>query len=251
VKAQEHDFRASKEQLLMIAVRKSADRGHADHGWLNARHSFSFANYYDPRNMGFRALRVINEDVVQPGQGFGTHAHNDMEIITYVLEGALEHKDSMGNTGVLRPGEVQYMSAGSGVRHSEYNHSKTEPVHLLQIWLLPNQEQVKPQYAEAKLPDAERKGKLKLVAAGKPNGSGAFQIHQDVNLYASLLGKDESVELPLAEGRGAYLQVARGAITLNGQKLEAGDGAALEKESLLKIAGASDAAAEFLLFDLN
>ena len=235
----------------MIAIRKSADRGHADHGWLFARHSFSFANYYDPRNMGFRALRVINEDVVQPGQGFGTHAHNDMEIITYVLEGALEHKDSMGNRGVIRPGEVQYMSAGSGVRHSEFNHSKTEPVHLLQIWLLPNQEGVKPQYADAKLADAERRGKLKLVASGKPNGSGAFQIHQDVNLYASLLPEDQSVELALAEGRGAYLQVARGSVTLNGQRLEAGDGAAVEKESKLQITGASDDEAEFLLFDLN
>ena len=235
----------------MITIRKSADRGHADHGWLNARHSFSFANYYDPRNMGYRALRVINEDVVQPGQGFGTHAHNDMEIITYVLEGALQHKDSMGNTGVIRPGEVQYMSAGSGVRHSEFNHSKTEPVHLLQIWLLPNKEGVKPQYAESKLPDAERRGKLKLVAAGNPNGSGAFQIHQDVQLFASLLPKGRSVEHRLAEGRGAYLQLARGSVTLNGQTLEAGDGAIVEKESALTISGASEQDAEFLLFDLN
>jgi quercetin 2,3-dioxygenase len=235
----------------MINIRKSADRGHADHGWLFARHSFSFANYYDPRNMGFRALRVINEDVVQPGKGFGTHAHNDMEILTYVLEGALEHKDSMGNRGVIRPGEVQYMSAGSGVRHSEFNHSATEPVHLLQIWLLPSEAGVTPRYAEGKLPDAERRGKLKLVASGKPNGSGAFQIHQDVNLYASLLPKGESVELPLQEGRAAYLQVARGAVTLNGQRLEAGDGAAIEKEAALQIRGASDDQAEFLLFDLN
>lgn len=235
----------------MITLRKSADRGHADHGWLFARHSFSFANYYDPRNMGYRALRVINEDVVQPGQGFGTHAHNDMEIITYVLEGALEHKDSMGNTGVIRPGEVQYMSAGSGVRHSEFNHSKTEPVHLLQIWLLPSEEGVKPRYAEAKLPDAERRGKLKLVAAGKPNGGGAFQIHQDVQLYASLLPQGQSIEHKLETGRGAYLQLARGAITLNGQRLEAGDGAIVEKESTIAITGASDQEAEFLLFDLN
>ena len=235
----------------MITIRKSDDRGHADHGWLFARHSFSFANYYDPRNMGYRALRVINEDVVQPGQGFGTHAHNDMEIITYVLEGALEHKDSMGNTGVIRPGEVQYMSAGSGVRHSEFNHSKTEPVHLLQIWLLPNKEGVKPHYAESKLPDAERRGKLKLVAAENPNGSGAFQIHQDVQLFASLLPKGQSVEHKLASGRGAYLQLARGSVTLNGQKLEAGDGAIVEKESAITITGDSDQEAEFLLFDLN
>lgn len=235
----------------MITLRKSADRGQADHGWLFARHSFSFANYYDPRNMGYRALRVINEDVVQPGQGFGTHAHNDMEIITYVLQGALEHKDSMGNTGVIRPGEVQYMSAGSGVRHSEFNHSKTEPVHLLQIWLLPNQEGVKPRYAESKLPDAERRGRLKLVAAGDPNGSGAFQIHQDVQLFASLLSKGQSVEHKLADGRGAYLQLARGSVTINGQTLEAGDGARVEKESVITITGASDQEAEFLLFDLN
>jgi quercetin 2,3-dioxygenase len=235
----------------MITVRKSADRGQADHGWLFARHSFSFANYYDPRNMGYRALRVINEDVVQPGQGFGTHAHNDMEIITYVLEGALEHKDSMGNTGVIRPGEVQYMSAGSGVRHSEFNHSKTEPVHLLQIWLLPNKEGVKPHYAESKLPNEERRGKLKLVAAGDPNGSGAFQIHQDVELFASLLPKGQSVEHLMAPERGAYLQLARGEVTLNGQRLEAGDGAIVEKESKITITGASDQDAEFLLFDLN
>ncbi len=235
----------------MITLRKSADRGHADHGWLLARHSFSFANYYDPRNMGYRALRVINEDVVQPGQGFGTHAHNDMEIITYVLEGALEHKDSMGNTGVIRPGEVQYMSAGSGVRHSEFNHSKTEPVHLLQIWLLPNKEDVKPQYAESKLPDAERRGKLKLVASGSQNGSGAFHINQDVQLFASLLGKGQSVEHQLAAGRGAYLQLARGSVTLNGQALEAGDGAIVEKESTITMVGTSEQDAEFLLFDLN
>jgi quercetin 2,3-dioxygenase len=235
----------------MITLRKSADRGHADHGWLFARHTFSFANYYDPRNMGYRALRVINEDVVQPGKGFGTHAHNDMEIITYVLEGALEHKDSMGNTGVIRPGEVQYMSAGSGVRHSEFNHSKTEPVHLLQIWLLPNEEGVKPTYAEAKLPDPERLGRLKLVASGSPNGSGAFRIHQDVNLYASLLSKDQNVEHQLAAGRGAYLQLARGTVTLNGQKLEAGDGAIVENEAAISITGGSEQPAEFLLFDLN
>ncbi|HUR37519.1 MAG TPA: pirin family protein [Terriglobales bacterium] len=235
----------------MITLRKSSDRGHADHGWLNARHSFSFANYYDPRNMGYRALRVINEDVVQPGKGFGTHAHDNMEILTYVLEGALEHKDSMGNTGVIRPGEVQYMSAGSGVRHSEFNHSKTEPVHLLQIWLLPNQEGVKPQYAESKLPDEERRGKLKLVAAGDPNGSGAFKIHQDVRLFASLLPKGQIVELPLQEGRGAYLQLARGAVSLNGTRLEAGDGAIVEKESMITVTGESEQEAEFLLFDLN
>jgi quercetin 2,3-dioxygenase len=235
----------------MITLRKSSDRGHADHGWLNARHSFSVANYYDPRNMGYRALRVINEDVVQPGKGFGTHAHNDMEIITYVLEGALEHKDSMGNTGVIRPGEVQYMSAGSGVRHSEFNHSKTEPVHLLQIWLLPNQEGVTPRYAESKLPESERRGKLKLVAAGNPDGNGAFQIHQDVQLFASLLPQGGTVEHRLADGRGAYLQLARGAVTLNGQRLEAGDGAIVEKESVITISGDSEQDAEFLLFDLN
>ena len=174
-----------------------------------------------------------------------------MEIITYVLEGALEHKDSMGNTGVIRPGEVQYMSAGTGVRHSEFNHSKTEPVHLLQIWLLPDQEGVKPHYAESKLPDAERRGKLKLVASESPNGSGAFQVHQDVQLYASLLRKGQSVEHRLEPGRGAYLQLARGSISLNGQKLEAGDGAIVEQESVITITGDSDQVAEFLLFDLN
>ena len=234
----------------MVSIRKSEQRGHADHGWLDSFHTFSFANYYDPKNMGFRALRVINEDVVQPGQGFGTHAHNDMEILTYILSGAIEHKDSMGNRGVIRPGEVQRMSAGTGVRHSEFNPSSTDPVHLLQIWLLPRERGITPSYDQKEFPDADRRGKLKLVASGTPAGD-ALVIHQDVDLYASVLEKGKSVTHELKAGRAAWLQVAKGSVSVNGKRLEAGDGAAIEKETSLRIAGESDADAEFLLFDLN
>ena len=236
----------------MITIRPADQRGHADHGWLNAYHTFSFANYYDPRNMGFRALRVINEDRVAPGQDFGTHAHNDMEIITYVLEGALEHKDSMGNKGVIRPGEVQHMSAGSGVRHSEYNHSNDEAVHLLQIWLLPESDGIKPVYQQREFSADERNGKLKQVAAfdsGKDGDSGALRIHTDASLYASVLQPDESVKYELAPQRHAWLQVARGGVKLNGKELNAGDGAAISKETQLEITGSAKDS-EILLFDL-
>src|SRR4051812_34344866 len=184
----------------MISIRPAEQRGHANHGWLNAYHTFSFANYYDPRNMGFRALRVINEDRVAPGQGFGAHAHNDMEIITYVLEGALEHKDSMGNKGVIRPGEVQHMSAGSGVRHSEYNHSKTDEVHLLQIWLMPASDGITPVYQQKEFSIADRSGKLLQVAKSDASTNGdasAFKMHADASLYASVLQPDESVKYQL------------------------------------------------------
>ena len=236
----------------MITIRPAEQRGHADHGWLNAYHTFSFANYHDPRNMGFRALRVINEDRVAPGQGFGTHGHNDMEIITYVLEGALEHKDSMGNKGVIRPGEVQHMSAGSGVRHSEFNHSKDEQVHLLQIWLLPDSDGIKPQYQQKEFGKDERNGKLLQVAksdASKNGDASALKIHADASLYASVLQPNESVKYQLAPERHAWLQVARGGVKLNGQELNAGDGAAISREASLEISG-TQRDSEILLFDL-
>jgi redox-sensitive bicupin YhaK (pirin superfamily) len=235
----------------MITIRPSKQRGHANHGWLDTYHSFSFADYFDPKNMGFRSLRVINEDRVAPNMGFGTHGHNDMEIITYVLEGELEHKDSMGNKGVIRPGEVQRMSAGTGVRHSEYNPSTTNPVHLLQIWILPASEGIKPTYEQRAFSVEERSKALKQIAAPdtSKNGGNAVKLHQDANLYASILQPGESVNYELAPDRYAWLQVARGSVELNGQKLQAGDGAAVEKESALEITGKQNDS-EVLLFDL-
>jgi quercetin 2,3-dioxygenase len=235
----------------MITLRKSKERGHANHGWLDTYHTFSFDSYFDPKFMGFRSLRVINEDRVAPANGFGTHGHNDMEIITYVLEGALEHKDSMGNIGVIRPGEVQRMSAGTGVRHSEYNHSETEPVHLLQIWILPASKGITPSYEQQNFGVGERSKTLKQIAvsdAGK-NGSNAVKVHQDVSLYSSILQPGESVKYNLAPDRYAWLQVARGSADLNGLELQAGDGAAVEKESALQITG-KQKDTEVLLFDL-
>jgi hypothetical protein len=241
----------------MITIRPADQRGHADHGWLNAYHTFSFANYYDPRNMGFRALRVINEDRVAPGQGFGAHPHNDMEIITYMLEGALEHNDSMGNHGVIRPGEVQHMSAGSGVRHSEFNHSKSEPVHLLQIWLMPDGDGITPQYQQREFGATERNGKLLQVAKSdaSKNGdtkyadSGALKIHADASLYASVLQPGDGVTYELDAKRHGWLQVARGGVKLNGQEMKQGDGAAISNETALEITG-TEKDSEFLLFDL-
>ena len=232
----------------MIKVRRSAERGHFDFGWLDTRHTFSFADYYDPRFMGFRSLRVINEDWVEPGRGFGTHGHRDMEIITYVLEGALEHRDSMGNGSVLRPGEVQRMSAGTGVLHSEFNHSRDERVHLLQIWILPEREGVKPSYEEKTFGAAEKNGRLRLVAS-REGSDGSVKINQDARLYAALLEPGQQVTHQLAPGRHAWLQVARGAVELNGHALRQGDGAAVSDEQTLTIVGAEPA--EILLFDLN
>jgi quercetin 2,3-dioxygenase len=231
----------------MIKIRRSNERGQANHGWLKTAHTFSFADYYDPKNMGFRALRVINDDHVEGGQGFGAHPHRDMEIITYVLEGALEHKDSMGNHGVVYPGEVQRMSAGTGVRHSEFNHSKNEWLHLLQIWILPERTGITPSYEQKVILDGID-GKLKLIAAPNANGSGAVNIHQDARVYASVLKPGENVSHELAPGRGAWLQVAKGEVTLNGKPLITGDGAAIEDEQNLEIA--AQAESEFLLFDL-
>lgn len=232
----------------MIEVRKSADRGVGRHGWLTTHHTFSFANYYDPRFMGFRDLRVINEDTVAPGRGFGAHQHDNMEIISIVMEGALAHRDSTGGEGVLRRGEVQRMSAGTGVVHSEFNGSETEPVHFFQIWILPEREGIEPGYEQKLFPEAERIGRLRLLVA--PGGeAGALNIHQDVRLYSAILDEGEEVAHTLRHGRGAWIQVARGAVEVNGTRLELGDGAAIEDESLLTIV-AKQAGSEVLMFDL-
>jgi redox-sensitive bicupin YhaK (pirin superfamily) len=233
----------------VIAIRRSAERGHFDHGWLDTRHTFSFADYQDPAHMGFRALRVINEDRVQPGQGFGTHGHRDMEILSYVLSGVLAHRDSSGGGGELRPGEVQRMSAGTGIRHSEFNGSAAETVHFLQIWLLPDRAGHEPSYEQRTFPAAERNGRLRLVAS--PDGAeGSTVIHQDARVFVALLGVGHALEHPLAPGRHAWVQVARGAVEVNGQRLAAGDGAALSDEPRVRIAGAGEGEAELLVFDL-
>ena len=232
----------------MIQIRRGKERGHANHGWLDTYHSFSFSDYYDPKFMGFRSLRVINEDWVKPGYGFPTHPHRDMEIITYVLEGSLEHKDSMGTGSVIRPGEIQKMSAGTGVRHSEFNHSKDEPVHLYQIWILPEKEGLKPMYEQKAIPAAERQGKLRLIASPDP-GQGAVQLSQDAQLYTVQLDAGKSIEHKLEEGRYAWVQVTRGAVNVGGNELKAGDGAALSKENVVQLSGAKDGG-EVLLFDL-
>ena len=232
----------------MLDIRRSADRGTANFGWLLSRHTFSFGDYYDPRQMGFGPLRVINEDRVQPGQGFGTHGHRDMEIISYVLEGALEHKDSIGTGSVIRPGDVQVMSAGTSIRHSEFNPSKTEPVHFLQIWIIPEREGIKPRYDQKKFPDSAKRGRLRLV--GSADGrDGSIVIHQDVELLAGILNRGEQVTHALRNGRNGWLQVARGSIEANGQRLDAGDGAAVQDEGALTVTGKTDGT-EILLFDL-
>ncbi len=233
----------------MITLRPSEARGHFDHGWLNTYHTFSFADYYDPENMGFRSLRVINEDFVAPGNGFGTHPHRDMEIITYVLEGALAHKDSMGNGSAIRPHEVQRMSAGTGVLHSEFNHSRAEQVHLLQIWILPERRGIEPSYEQKTYPRDEKLNKLRLVAS-RDGDEGSVRIHQDAKLYASILEPGKTLTYEPATGRHAWLQAIDGVITVNGKTLKAGDGAAVSDESKLEILSTGEYEAEFLLFDL-
>lgn len=231
----------------MIQVRPSAERGRLQLDWLDSRHTFSFDQYYDPRYTGFRTLRVINEDRVKPGTGFPTHGHRDMEILTYVLEGALEHKDSLGTGSVIRPGDVQRMSAGTGIRHSEFNASPTEPVHLLQIWILPEQRGLPPSYEQRAFAEEERRGRLCLVAS--PGGrEGALLIHQDAFVLASLLDAGQEVVHELRPARHAWLQVAHGSLTLNGTRLEAGDGAAVSQQERLDIRASG--LSEFLLFDL-
>ncbi|MDX2240804.1 MAG: pirin family protein [Leptolyngbyaceae cyanobacterium bins.302] len=232
----------------MITIRSAQDRGTANFGWLDSRHTFSFGEYFDPSHMGFADLRVINEDKVAPGQGFSTHGHRDMEIISYVLEGALEHKDSIGTGSIIRPGDVQRMSAGTGIRHSEYNASKTEPVHFLQIWILPEQKGIQPGYEQKTFSEAEKRGQLRLVGS-RDGRDGSITIHQDVNLYAAVLQEGDEIKHSLATGRVAWLQVARGAVQLNNQTLTAGDGVAIAQETQITLQGASDAA-EVLLFDM-
>lgn len=231
----------------MIRIRKSDERGHFHHGWLDTYHTFSFDQYYDPNFMGFRSLRVINEDRVQPGMGFPTHPHRDMEILTYPLEGALQHRDSMGTGSIIRPGELQRMSAGTGITHSEFNASRTEPVHLLQIWLLPERKGLKPSYEQKAFPEAERRGRLRLVAS-QDGRDGSLTVHQDVSLYAGLLEPGQKVSHRLEPSRSAWVQVARGKVHLNGSALEAGDGAAISKQQEIELG--SEDAAEILLFDL-
>lgn len=231
----------------MITLRPASERGHAYFGWLDSYHTFSFGNYYDPKHMGFRSLRVINEDWVAPTAGFDTHPHRDMEILTYVLSGALSHKDSMGNTATISPNEVQRITAGTGIAHSEFNASDSEPVHLLQIWIQPDQKGLTPSYQEKVFPTETRQGQWHLLAGKNPN-DGAIHINQDANLYAALLKSGEQLQFPLNPERYAWLQVAQGKISLNGHSLEAGAGAAISAETLLEVQAHSDA--EVLLFDL-
>ncbi len=231
----------------MIQIRRAADRGHADRGWLNARHSFSFAEYYDPAHMGFSALRVLNDDVIAPGTGFGMHGHHDMEIITYILQGELQHRDSMGNGTVIRRGDVQRMSAGSGVRHSEFNPSDREPVHLLQIWLLPSHQGVVPSYEQKAFSADEKRGQLRLIAS--PDGAdGSVTIGQNVRVYAALLDGAEQASLTLGPGRVGFVQVASGSVSLNGQALAAGDGVRITAAMELVLDHGQQA--EVLVFDL-
>ncbi|HXJ23999.1 MAG TPA: pirin family protein [Polyangia bacterium] len=231
----------------MIVKRLADDRGHEDHGWLDTRHTFSFADYHDPKQMGFRSLRVINEDRVAPGQGFGTHGHRDMEILSYVLEGSLAHQDSMGTGSVIRPGDVQRMSAGTGVRHSEFNASDIEIVHFLQIWIVPERPGLPPSYEEKHFSNAEKQGRLRLVAS--PDAAdGSVTIHADARVYAGRFGRDQAASLPLAQGRHAWVHVARGRARVNGQDLGPGDAVALSREPSVDVQGLEDA--EFLAFDL-
>lgn len=232
----------------MIAVRRASQRGHADHGWLNTFHTFSFADYYDERQMGFRSLRVLNDDTVSAGQGFGTHGHKDMEIVSYVLQGALSHQDSMGTGSTIKPGDVQRMSAGTGVMHSEFNGSKSEPVHFLQIWLLPDKGGIAPGYEQKNFTAADKRGQLKLIAS--PDGrEGSVTIHADAKVYAGTFDAGQKAELPIAKGRGAWVHVAQGTAKVNGQALAAGDGVALEDEGAVSVEGVSGG--EVLVFDLR
>ena len=240
-------LRAPRYGHDMMTLRKAEDRGHAEHGWLDTYHTFSFAGYYDPEHMGFRSLRVINDDKVAPGAGFGKHPHRDMEIITYVLSGALEHKDSMGNGRIIRPGEVQYMAAGTGVQHSEFNPSDKEPVHLLQIWIVPDRKGAKPRYEEKSLAKA-KPGALHLVAS-KASRDGSIAINQDADLYVAKLNPGDQLTQELRPQRHAWIHVAEGEVNVNGQPLKAGDAAALSDEPRIELAASQNS--QVLLFDLN
>jgi redox-sensitive bicupin YhaK (pirin superfamily) len=231
----------------MIELRKSEERGHANHGWLDSYHSFSFADYYDPKHMGFGPLRVINEDYIDPGSGFGTHGHRDMEIVTYVLEGEIGHKDSMGNGSVIRPGDVQRMSAGTGVRHSEYNHAPDQRTHMLQIWIEPNEYGIPPGYEEKNFGAQEKRGRLRLIAS-RDGQDGSVVIHQDAKVYVGLFDGNESASFAIPQGRRVYLHIARGEISVNGSPLKAGDALKAVAESQIELTQGRQA--EVLLFDL-
>jgi len=233
----------------MIQMRYAADRGHANHGWLNSHHTFSFANYYNPSEVGFSDLLVINDDRVAAGQGFGQHPHRDMEIFSYVLEGALEHKDSMGSGGVIHPGDIQLMSAGTGVVHSEFNHSSANEVHFLQIWIVPDALGYTPRYQQESFSEADKRGKFCKVIASDSDGSAKLKIRQDVSVYAGLFDGDETAEIDIAEGRYAYIHVARGSVIINGQPFNEGDGARVRDERTLTFTDGKDA--EVLVFDLQ
>ncbi len=232
----------------MITLRRASDRGHAEHGWLKSYHTFSFAGYHDPEHMGFRDLRVINEDIVQPGKGFGTHSHRDMEIITYVLDGVLEHKDSMGNGSLIRPGEVQRMTAGTGVTHSEYNHSQEDIVHFFQIWIVPEREGLESSYEQTVFPESERLNSPRLIASRDGNED-SVTVHQDVEIYSSILEPGKAISYRLRTDRYAWVQVARGSVAVRGESLEQGDAAAISSEELVEVRAA--AASEIILFDLK
>jgi redox-sensitive bicupin YhaK (pirin superfamily) len=232
----------------MITLRRAKERGHAQHGWLDSRHTFSFSSYHDPAHMGFHCLRVINEDRVVPGEGFGTHPHDNMEIVSYVLEGALEHKDSMGTGSVIRPGDLQRMSAGTGVTHSEFNHSSSEPVHFLQIWILPERRGIRPGYEQRAFPPAERRNRLRLVAS-RDGREGSVTVHQDANLYLAALDAGNGLDYRSSPERATWVQVTRGTLRLNDLALAAGDGVAIEGDERLRFAATGDC--EILLFDLK
>lgn len=232
----------------MIAIRPSQDRGHLNFGWLDTKHTFSFGQYRDPREQGFSDLLVINDDIVQPGMGFGTHPHQDMEIFTYILEGALEHKDSMGTGSIIRPGDVQMMSAGTGIRHSEFNPSPAERVHLLQIWIVPDKRGVAPRYQQVHFDAAEKRGKLRQIIS-PDSADGSLNVYQDVRVYAGLFDGDERADLSLADNRYAYVHVARGSLEVNGVRLNAGDGARVRQETLLRFGKGEKA--EVLVWDLR
>ena len=231
----------------MLTIRRAAERGHANHGWLDSFHTFSFANYYDPAHMGFGALRVINDDRIAAGRGFGTHGHRDMEIITYVLDGAIAHKDSMGSGSEIQPGNVQRMSAGRGVMHSEFNPRPDAETHMLQIWIEPNVTGIAPEYEERAFSDEQKRGRLQALVTGD-GADGSMTIHQDARLYAGLFDGDESASLPLAGGRRAWVHVARGSVTVNGAALNAGDAVAITDAASVEVSGGKDA--EVLVFDL-
>lgn len=231
----------------MLAIRRAEDRGAANLGWLDSKHTFSFGHYYDPNHMGVGPLRVINEDRVRPGAGFDTHGHRDMEIISYVLDGALEHRDSIGTGSVIRPGEVQRMSAGTGIRHSEFNHSKEHAVHFLQIWIVPERDGLEPSYEQKAFAESEKRGRLRLVGS-RDGRDGSVTIHRDVNLYAGQFDAGESARLDLPRGRNAWVQVARGEVEVNGERLMAGDGATIADVDAIDIKGRGDG--EVLIFDM-